>query len=215
MTSNTGIEYINLKQAKYNRDRRMAQINAENVKAMQQTAQPGYAKSVPVNIPVDDGLTFKEITGAIKDVIAGKIAEKRKKAARERANSTKYVAKYVKSNKAFPVSVIGYIAVFSVIGIFLVMGNTRINDATLRANELKNEIASEVNMGEILSSSLNQRKDAAQVEEYAVNVLGLVKSTDVAKRYVSISGEDKIVVSGGNIVSGNTTDASIMLDSIN
>ncbi len=215
MTSNTGIEYINLKQAKYNRDRRIAKANAENARVVQQTAQQNYAKSVPVNIPADDGITLKDVTGAIKDAIAGKIAEKRKKAARERANSTKYVAKYVKSEKAFPVSVIGYIAVFSVIGIFLVMGNSRINDATLRANELKSEIASEINTGEILSSSLNQRNDAVRLEEYAVNVLGLVKSTDVSKRYVSISGEDKIVVSGGYSTGEIGTDASMMLDSIN
>lgn len=34
------------------------------------------------------------------------------------------------------------------------------------------------------------------IEGYAENVLGMVKSTDVAKHYVSISGEDKIAVGG-------------------
>ena len=174
-----------------------------------------YSKSVPANQTVDSGISVKDVIGLAIDTLIAGIAKKRKMAERERANATKYVAKYVKCEKAFPVSVIGYIIVFSVIAVFLVMGNSRICDATLKVDALKGQIAAEMSAGEILDSSLNQKFDAARIEDYAVNVLGMVKGTDVAKKYISISGEDKIVVSGVNITSGTYTDASLMLDSMN
>ena len=219
MTSNAGTEYINLKQAKYNRDRRlasMARVDATNaVKCAPGVSTNVYSKSVPANQTVDSGISVKDVIGLAIDSLMAGIAKKRKMAARERANATKYVAKYVKCEKAFPVSVIGYIIVFSVIAVFLVMGNSRICDATLKVDALKGQIAAEMSAGEILDSSLNQKFDAARIEDYAVNVLGMVKGTDVAKKYISISGEDKIVLSGVNKTSGTYTDASLMLDSMN
>lgn len=215
MTSNTGVEYINLKQAKYNRDRRLAQVNMAYSASVKTDAVYHSGSVHSKSIATDSGVTFKDVIGLTLDSVAKKIAKKKKTAARERANATKYVAKYVKSEKAFPVSVIGYIIVFSVIAVFLVMGNSRICDATLKVDALKNEIATEMSVGEILDSSLNQRFDAARIEDYAVNVLGMVKATDVAKKYISVSGEDKIVVSGVNKTSGTYADASLMLDSMN
>ena len=67
----------------------------------------------------------------------------------------------------------------------------------------------------MLTAEINSRNDAASVETYALDVLGLVRKTDVAKTYVSISGEDKVVVSGvqNNVSSGATI--TMTLDSGN
>lgn len=219
MTSNAGTEYINLKQAKYNRDIRtnksgvQAVVSAVNA-PVKNSAYKSSAGGNTVSAPVNDGYTAKDVIGLAAEELLRAAAARKKRVARERANAPKYVTKTVKAKQAFPISVIGYIVIFSVIAMFLVLGNSKINEATLRADNLKSEIASEMNRGEILNSYINQRNDAAYVEEYAINVLGMVKSTDVAKRYVSISGEDKVVVSSqsGN-VSYADTGATLMLNS--
>ena len=214
MNSNTGTEYINLKQAKYNRDMRTSTARIKTASAGVVTNNRSvYGNSV--SAPVNDGYSVKDTVGLLWEELLRTISKKRKEAARERANAPKYVAKKVKAKQTFPISVLGYIIIFSVIAMFLVFGNSQINEATLRADNLKSEIASEINRGEILNAYINQRNDAAYVEEYAVNVLGMVKSTDVAKRYVSISGEDKVVVSSHGNVSSIGTGATLTLNSAN
>ena len=64
---------------------------------------------------------------------------------------------------------------------------------------MKSSLSAEKERAELLSSALSERKDIGYIEDYAENVLGMVKSTDVAKHYVRISGEDKIAVCGTNV----------------
>ena len=132
-------------------------------------------------------------------------AKKLKEAERERSRRPRYIVRKAENIKPLPISVIGYMLVFAAIAAFLVLGNSRINEATLKADALKSEIALETERSYELSSAINQRKDMAYIEDYAENVLGMVKSTDVAKRYVSISGEDKIVVRNAAIEQSNQT----------
>ena len=220
MTSNVGTEYINLKKAKYNRDMRAKSAGGftpaiRSGASRKTSVQKPYAGAVPenrvyagssvhkvsVSAPMG-GTSAGELWGGISAEIGRAIAEKRRAAAREKASETKYVKKSVKAARPFPVSVIGYTVVFAAIAMFLVLGNSKINEATLRADSLKSAVAAEAERGEMLASALNQRKDAGYIEDYAENVLGMVKSTDVAKRYVSISGEDKIVVNGEAVPHG-------------
>lgn len=217
MTTNAGITYINIDREKYNRNRKVSSIkNVIDVSSVRPAAtSASYAKrnSVPsrpsanysAQIDIDSGITLKDILGYTTDAIGAKVAAKRREAARERANAPVYTRKVVSSKTAFPIGVLGYIIVFSAIAMFLVLGNTKINEATLRIDELNSAIAAEMNEGEILDSSLNARNDISYIEEYAVNTLGMVKSTDVAKTYVSISGEDKIVVNNTVITGGKNT----------
>lgn len=252
MTYNAGIEYINLKDAKYNRDKRMMKTGVKSpvsvsantvrtapVRSSQNTAVsgsknnasrntassvipvkrnvPAYAKtmskpysysrahaSVRVN-PVDEEYTAKDVIGDIADAIGRAAAKKLKEAERERSRRPRYIVRKAENIKPLPISVIGYMLVFAAIAAFLVLGNSRINEATLKADALKSEIALETERSYELSSAINQRKDMAYIEDYAENVLGMVKSTDVAKRYVSISGEDKIVVRNAAIEPSNQT----------
>ena len=222
MTSNIGTEYINLKQAKYNRDMRTKSSGVNTVYSANVRNEArnmnnvSVSRTKTVSAPVNAEAKVKDVIGLAVDELIRIAAQKRKQTLKARANEPKYITKTVKETKAFPISVLGYIIVFSAIAMFLVLGNSKINESTLRIDNLKSAIADEISAGEILSATLNQRNDASYVENYAVNVLGMVKSTDVAKRYVSISGEDKEVVSSPTgTVSYNDTGATLMLDSIN
>lgn len=233
MTSNAGTEYINLKQAKYNRTmsqrrntaappslRPQAASTQKNValakerpscvkRAASVSASGTYMHTVrSTALPktgegrYDDGLWSD-----IADSVGKAIAAKRKEKARARAGEAKYVKKSVKAATPLPISLIGYMVVFAAIAMFLVLGNTRINEATLRADALKSSLSAEKERAELLSSALSERKDIGYIEDYAENVLGMVKSTDVAKHYVRISGEDKIAVCGTNVaVNTDNTD---------
>ena len=53
----------------------------------------------------------------------------------------------------------------------------------------------------MLSLELDKRNDLAYIEDYAINELGMVKSTDVVKQYVSLSSGDNIVVTEENVES--------------
>lgn len=236
MTSNVGTEYINLKQAKYNRDMRekraasvsaqpraitAARSSATGAGALEHTAShtahaalPAAAKSVQraYGTPAGERYIDRDLFGEIAAEAGRALARRRREAARARACETKYVRKNVRTAQPLPISLIGYMVVFAAIAMFLVLGNSKIHEATLRVDTLKSAIAQESERADQLASSLNQRKDVSYIENYAENVLGMVKSTDVAKRYVSISGEDKIVVSGADRTA--QTGTSLLLDSV-
>lgn len=217
MTTNAGITYINVNGNKYNRNGNVSinrnTVNTSSVKKAAPAAAHAAKAQVKNRsntnyssyIDADSGITLKDVLGYAADAAGAKIAAKRREAARQRANEPVYTRKVVGAKTAFPIGILGYIIVFSAIAMFLVLGNTKINEATLRVDELNSAIAAEMNEGEILDSSLNARNDISYIEDYAVNVLGMVKSTDVAKTYVSISGEDKIVVNNTVISGGETT----------
>ena len=129
MTSNIGTEYINLKQAKYNRDMRAKSSGVNKVYSsnVQKSINVSAATNESVSAPVNAGTNVKDVIGMAAEELIRIAAEKRKKAARARANEPKYVTKTVKETKAFPISVLGYIIVFSAIAMFLVLGNSKIN----------------------------------------------------------------------------------------
>ena len=196
MTSNAGIEYINLKKAKYNRSMREAASENDSRISEREVYVSGGEAAVKKQSSVPLGREYgaRDFASDVADELIGAYTKSRREAAKRKASSPVYVKKYVKEKKALPISLIAYIVIFSALLMFLVMGNTKINEATLRADALKSEIAEETAQAAILDSSLSQRNDVTYIEDYAVNVLGMVKSTDVSKKYVSISGEDKVVV---------------------
>lgn len=236
MTSNIGMEYINLKKAQYNRERkqqRAVAVSQPKVRVAQKTAtpvrassnhrttqapyaakhRPAYASShthVKASPAAGRGRAIEDtgsLWGDILSDVGATLARKRREATRAKACETKYVKKSVKAAKPFPITAIGYTVVFAAIAMYLVLGNSKINEATLRANSLKSAIAVEAERSEKLSGALNQRKDIGYIEDYAENVLGMVKSTDVAKHYVSVSGEDKISVRGVTVTGEQTPNA--------
>ncbi|MDR1629582.1 MAG: hypothetical protein LBS36_05145 [Oscillospiraceae bacterium] len=53
-----------------------------------------------------------------------------------------------------------------------------------------------------LSAEVNSRMSINKIEDYAANVLGMVKLTPYNVQYYDFSGADKVVLSGGKSVSG-------------
>ena len=97
MSVGTGIECINLKKAKYNRDMRMAKAAAEAAETaakesktyVRTTNSEAVApKTRPVRndtIPSDNGITLKDILDAVGDELSGALSNYRKQKMRERA----------------------------------------------------------------------------------------------------------------------------------
>ncbi len=208
MTVGTGIECINLKKAKYNRDMKLMKattVPAEDTYIERNVRSTQVKATRPAALPSEEGTSLKELLKALAEEILSAAATYHRKKKKERANAPKYVTKTVKAKSAFPVTIIGYIIVFSVIAMFLVLGNSKINEAIIQGDNLQSMINEEMNRCDILNAQVSSRNDAAAIEDYAVNVLGLVKKTDVAKTYVRIAGEDKVVVSansGSNPLTG-------------
>ncbi len=136
---------------------------------------------------------LRDFAGDAARALAGTYVRKKREARIRDKRYFDFTLRRTKTAKPFPVSLVGYIVVFSAIAMLLVRGNTLINEAGVRATELEGRLSREIERSVELDTALNTRSDAAFVEDYAVNVLGMVKSTDVVKKYISITGEDKIV----------------------
>lgn len=68
-----------------------------------------------------------------------------------------------------------------------------------------------------LSDRLEQKNDLNLIEEYAVNRLGMIKADQLARRYVSLEGEDKIELvneESEGAVSRYFTDLGAIFDSL-
>ena len=195
MTANLGTEYINENEAQYNRNMRTAR-----------------AQSALRSVRANEGAISGSLADDLLTALGREIARARSEKKRAKQNETVYRLKKVKSAKAFPVSIIGYIAVFTIIAGFLVLGNSRINEATLYADTLKSEISAQNDRAEVLNAALGKKNDAKFIEDYAVNVLGMVKSADVSRQYISISGEEKTVVSNKKTESQSVNNVALTLN---
>ncbi len=121
--------------------------------------------------------------------------EREKRLARERA-STVIVKKRVKASP-FPISFIFYTVITMVMLMFIVYNNSVVNEISYEISDYKAALSNEEARNEKLKIELEKKYDLKEIERIAVNEYGLVKSTDVVKHYVSISGGDKVVVSEG------------------
>ncbi len=195
MTANIGTGYINEKEAQYNRN-----MNSKYAHASVKTAR------------ANEGAFSGSLADDLLTALGREVAKARAEKKRAKQNEAIYRIKKVKSAKAFPVSIIGYMAVFTIIAGFLVLGNSRINEATLYADSLKSEISAQMDRAEVLNAALGKKNDAKYIEEYAVNVLGMVKAADVSRQYISISGEEKTVVSSKKASSDNANNVALTLN---
>ncbi len=125
---------------------------------------------------------------------AAKGLERERRALRERTGAPVIVKKKVKASP-FPASFIFYTVITMVMLMFIVYNNSVVNEISYDIAECKASITEEKARNEKLKMELENKYDLKEIENIAVNELGLVKSTEVVKHYVSISGGDKVVVS--------------------
>lgn len=126
--------------------------------------------------------------------IGDAVAERNRRLQRERANAPIIVKKRVKAGP-FPVSFVFYALVLTVMLMFVVYGNSVVNEISYEVGDLESQIATVKQENASLRIDLDKKYDLKYIEDMATNELGLVKSTDVVKHYVSISGGDKVVLS--------------------
>ena len=151
------------------------------------------------------------VSGAVStaaEKIGEAVASRNRRIARERASAPIIVKKRVKASP-FPMSFVFYSVVMTVMLMFVVYSNSVVNEVSYEINDLETKISAAEQENEKLSIALDKKYDLADIERIATTELGLVKSTDVVKHYVSISGGDKVTVSKDEKASYTKLDATL------
>ena len=94
-------------------------------------------------------------------------------------------------------------AIITVTFMFIAYNYSVVNEISYETADLEDEIEYYTKENEVLSVQLEKKNDLAEIEKIASEKLGMVKSTDVYKQYVSLSGSDKTVVSESSSASYN------------
>jgi len=131
------------------------------------------------------------------------VGERQRTTERTRTGKAVLVKKRVKPDSPFPVSFIFYSLVITVMLMFIAYSYSVVNNISYEIGELEESIAFGKQENERLSLELDKKNDLTYIEQVAVNELGMVKSTEVVKHYVNISGGDKVVITEEN----NTSNA--------
>lgn len=156
-------------------------------------------------------VSFSDAAMSVAERIGDAVYENKRRIARERANAPVIVKKHVKA-KAFPVSFVFYTLVTTLMLMFVVYSYSVVNEVSYDITALESQISQTKSENERLALELDKRNDLKHIEEVATTKLGMVKSTDVVKHYVSISGGDKVVVSEKETVAKQSL--GIALDSL-
>lgn len=117
---------------------------------------------------------------------------------RTRTGSAVILKKKVKPQSPFPISFIFYCLVITVMLMFIAYSYSVVNDISYDISELEEGIAVSKQENERLTLELDKKNDLTYIEDVAVNKLGMVKSAEVVKHYVSISGGDKVIITEEN-----------------
>lgn len=147
-------------------------------------------------------------TQTATELIGTAIASRRRQKAREKASAPVIVKKRIKSTP-FPVSFVFYALAMTLMLMFLVYSNSVVNEISYDINELESAISETKQENEKLSVELDKKYDLKYIEEVAQGELGLVKSTDVVKHYINVSGGDKVSVYEDETASSTKLDATL------
>ncbi len=157
-----------------------------------------------------EGVSFSDIAATAAERARDAARERERRLARERASAPVIVKKRVKASP-FPVSFVFYALVVTVMLMFVVYSYSVVNEISYDITSLEEKISESKQENERLAIELDKRNDLKYIEEVATTRLGMVKSTDVVKHYVSISGGDKVVLSEDN---AKGTALGVTLDSL-
>ena len=93
-----------------------------------------------------------------------------------------------------PITVIFMTLLCTALFMVMVASYVRINEFTVRIEQLQSSLEKLKNERSDLSIELDQKNNLQEIQEYAVNVLGMVKIDKLAKKYITVEVEDKIEV---------------------
>lgn len=146
--------------------------------------------------------------GEVSNGFAERLGEYVRAKRREKAREPKIVTRRVKA-KPFPIGFVFYALMITMVLMFVIYSHSVVNEISYDINGLESKITEYRLENERLSLELEQRNDLKYIEEVASTRLGMVKSTDIVKHYVSISGGDKVVVSEEKTSAGAQLFASL------
>ena len=98
------------------------------------------------------------------------------------------------SKSPMPVTAILMIFVCTVMFMLMVWSFVRINEYTVDIEDLQDRLDILKSSRSQLTIQLEQKNNLQEIQEYAVNVLGMVKIDQLAKKYITVDKEDAIVV---------------------
>jgi len=144
-----------------------------------------------------------------------KEARERAEIAEQERNISTLKARGAKNR--IPWKTIGLIALCTTLFMIMINNMVRIKEYEAEIRTMERQAASLSAEKKELSDRLEQKNDLNLIEEYAVNRLGMVKADQLARRYVSLEGEDKIELvkeETESAVSRYFTDIGAMFDSL-
>ncbi len=153
-------------------------------------------------------VSVSDMTQAAAQRLGDAVAARNRRVARERAEAPVVVKKRVKA-APFPVRFVFYALIATVILMFIVFTNSVVNEISYDIGDLEAKIAQTKAENEKLSIELDKKYDLKYIEEVATTQLGLVKSTDVVKHYVSISGDSNVVIANETGAAATTLSATL------
>ncbi len=126
---------------------------------------------------------------------------------REKASAPVIVKEYVKA-RPFPVRFVFYALVATLMLMFIIYTNSVVNEISYDISDLEAKISQTKAENEKLSIELDKKYDLKYIEEVATTKLGLVKSTEVVKHYVNISGGSDVVIANDTNKAATTISAT-------
>lgn len=170
-------------------------------------------------------------TPAVKNTsakAASKAAEKKRIAERARgAMTAKSAAEFLKysceektycdtwstgAKMRFPISFLACVAGITILFVMLIGSYSQLTEATATQSMLEKEISRGISYRAELEEQIEEKIDLAEIERIAINRLGMVKSDASDRGYISIAGQDKIVVS--DVDEGTDENVSVVMSGV-
>ena len=117
--------------------------------------------------------------------------------------------KNYRKKTSFPIGAVFMTLIFGMVLAFVVHSSVRINEANSALSDLQSDIALQNVELRALELELETKYDVREIEDIAVNRLGMTKKENINKEYISLGEGDEVVVAeveqsaaaGGNLLS--------------
>ena len=112
-------------------------------------------------------------------------------AVRHAVRQPRYVEIKQEKKSPFPIAIVAFLAVVTVLFLFMMMNYAEIDKYNAAVTELQNEVAQLQAEHKKLDLRLENKDDRTAFEKYASEELGMVKSDTLSKYIVTLNPEDK------------------------
>ncbi len=98
------------------------------------------------------------------------------------------------TKRPFPVGAVVMVTVCTLLLMFTVMSYVQINEYTIEVALLRGELTELADEKKELTLALEEKNDMLELEAYATEKLGMVKSDQLTKKHITLDQEDKVEV---------------------